>query len=166
MIMEANNTKSHSNKMTDKDKADCLIALHNTQMDHFKQTRDIEFKVNLALWVAVVLSGRFLYGKVKLDVFGEWVIFILLSAIIILAHLFLWMMPIQNSEDKDDHFIRQYRSEVEELTGIQLQKQKDKWPPKLWSMIDALRKDGWSWILFEVGITGLLLVGVAVVLSI
>lgn len=49
MIMEANTTKSYNNKMTDKDKAECLIALLNTQMDHFKQTRDIEFKINLAL---------------------------------------------------------------------------------------------------------------------
>ena len=141
--------------MEDKQKAECLIELCKTQMDHFRQTRNIEFKINLALWTLIVLGGKFLYCKVKLlDPWYGWIIYLLSALVIVLFHL-CWMVSIQNSEDKDDHYINQYRSIVEELGGVNLKKiefQKPKLLPKwLWPS----RR---SWIFLETGITGMLLI--------
>ena len=153
-----------NDKMSAKDKASSLIALHNTQMDHFRQTRDLEFKVNLALWTLLVLAGKFLYGTVLLDDLASYIIFSIVAIVICLAHLFLWMMPIQNSEDTDDYWIRQYRKAVENLTQTQLQKPERK-SCCLWRIQEILRKDGWSWIIFEVGITAIILIGIGIVLA-
>jgi hypothetical protein len=152
--------------MTDKQKADCLIALHDTQMDHFRQTREIEFKVNLALWAAIVLSGKFLQGQVYLDNFSSWLFFLFFAAIVTVVHLLCWMMPIQRSEDLDNHFIMCYRKEVERLVGTKFPRLEDRQPRCLWGIVDTLRPYGWSWIIFEVAITLFLLIGVGAMLTV
>ncbi len=43
--------------MSNNDKAQHYLELAKLQMDHLRQTREIEFKVNLALWTAIVLSS-------------------------------------------------------------------------------------------------------------
>ena len=50
--------------MTEKEKADCLIALHKEQSSRFLQTRDIEFKINLALWSFIILAGYYILNNV------------------------------------------------------------------------------------------------------
>jgi hypothetical protein len=150
--------------MTDKEKADCLIELHRVQMDHFRQTRDIEFKVNLALWTAILLVGYFLYTQPQITKIS-WLVYWCISGLLIAGHLFLWQMPIQNSEDTDDHFINKYRSIVEELTEAHISKPPEKSPKWLWWPQKKFRKHGWSWIIFEVSITAILLVCLWLVLS-
>ena len=153
--------------MTDKEKADCLLELHKTQLSHFSQTRDIEFRVNIALWTLIAASGSFLYGKVQLDDNVSYFIYAIVSLAIFLGHLFLWMMPIQNSEDMDDYFINQYRMQIEKLSGFSLEVPSlVKRPRILWALTKILRKDGWSWILAESGITLALLVVVGILLSV
>ena len=138
--------------MNDKEKADALLGLINGRMSHFRQTRDIELKVNLSLWTVIVVAGHFLHGKVPLHGLG-WIGFGLVTALVVLSHLFFWMRPIQRSEDTDAHFIALYRAEVEKLIGVNFGLPETKTP-------------GWLWIAFEVGITAVLLAGVAFVLSI
>lgn len=151
--------------MTDKEKADLLIELIKTQLDHFKQTRDLELKVSLALWTLIAVTASFLYGKVRLTDLAPIGLFILIAIIVFVGHVFLWLMPIQNSEDKDDYFINKYRDEVEGLTGLTIPKQSlDKRPEILWRLVKHLRKDGWSWILTESGITLSLLIVVGILL--
>ena len=70
-----NDTGNNNIEMTDNEKADKLIELHNTQMKHIMQTREIEFKVNLALWTLIVLSGSFLYGKINLTNTLQYIIY-------------------------------------------------------------------------------------------
>ena len=152
--------------MIPKDVADCLIELHKSQLDHFKQTREIEFKVNLALWTLIAVSGSFLSGKVHLSDASSWLIFGITALSVYLGHMFLWMMPIQNSEDTDDYFINKYRNEVEKIVGVSIAKSSTaKKPEFLWKMVTGLRKNGWSWILAETGITLVLLVMVGILLA-
>lgn len=145
--------------MTNKEKADCLIELHKVQLEHFMQTRDIEFKVNIALWTLIALSGSFLYGKLNLT--GcQWWIYGIFALVIYLGHMFLWIMPIQKSADTDDYYINLYRSKVEALVEITLPK-----PTLKCKLLTRLRLGGWSWILAETGITLILLVLIGVLLS-
>jgi len=42
--------------METKEKNSLLIELCKIQMDHFEKTRNIEFKVNIALWTLIALA--------------------------------------------------------------------------------------------------------------
>lgn len=153
--------------MNDKEKADCLIELHKVQMDHFRQTRDLEFKVNLALWTIIILSGRFLYVSTKLEFSGWTLVICIVGAILAcLGHLIFWMMPIQRSEDIDNLFINQYRSAVEKLVETKIEKH-EPFPPRFAHWLpEKLRLAGWKWLLAETGITAFLLISVIIVLFI
>lgn len=132
--------------MTDKEKADSLIELHKEQMNHFRQTRDIEFKINIALWTIIILAGYYLDTKISLDKnICQLILYIIVSFIITLCHYFLWLSPIARSQRADDHFINEYRHKVEDLTQIQI---------KPFKGIRSIK----SWIFFETAITFLLLI--------
>jgi hypothetical protein len=139
--------------MKEKDRGN-LIELCKIQMDHFEKTRNIEFKVNIALWTLIVLSGKFLYDKGIPINESFWRI----GGVIIFLHLW-WMISVQHSEGKDLRFIYQCRQKLLEAVGFT---PKGFIPDKnKWSILGSL-----SWIFLEVGITILLLVGLAIVLSI
>jgi hypothetical protein len=148
VIMATKNNTSMAS-MTDKEKADCLIELHKTQLEHFMQTRDIELKVDIALWTLIAAGGSFLVLHTEIDLknYLSLILYIITSVVIVSAHIGLWKQPIQKSEDTDDHFINKYRGEVEKLTGVLIEK-----PPQ------GLRKSGWPWIAVTSGITLVLLV--------
>jgi hypothetical protein len=57
--MASTRQKKVNLEMTSKEKADCLLELHKAQLDHFKQTRDVELKVDIALWSLIAVSGSF-----------------------------------------------------------------------------------------------------------
>ena len=46
-----------------KDKAECLIELQRTLAENRRQTRTIEFQVNILLWTLIAASVWFLHGK-------------------------------------------------------------------------------------------------------
>ena len=132
--------------MTDKEKADCLIELHKERLGKYKQTRDIEFKVNIALWTLIIVSGYYINGEIELDSCKDYLIFIipylLISILLIFAHFKFWMKPIQKSEDADNFYINQYRKKIAELADIQI---KEHIPYNTY------------WIFYIVGITAFLL---------
>ena len=145
--------KTGDKMMGDKEKAECLIELCKIQLYHFRQTRNIEFKINLALWTLIVLGGgNLFYGNVKLDNCCKFVSYIVFASVIVLAHFFFWMRPIQNSELRDLRFTYQCRSKIKNLIGDQSNNSQN-------------NGTGEKWIYFEVAITFLLLVGVGIVLS-
>ena len=142
--------------MTDKEKADCLIELHKGQLEHYKDTRTIEFKVNLTFWSFIILAGYYVKKEI---VFNPWVntwhliIYVLCSLIVILVYLFFWIKPIQKSEDMDDFFVNEYRSEVEKLTDIKIKP------------YNKRKRNKNHWVLFMTGITAFLLIVVGIYLS-
>ena len=136
--------------MTDKEKVDCFIELHKEQLGKFKQTRDIEMKINITLWTLIVLGSYYINKEIPTTTPQErcsfliW--YIIIALVIAITHLVFWMRPIKKSEDTDDYYINKYRSEVEKLTGISI----DKYP--------KYNKASQNWVFFEVGITLLLLI--------
>lgn len=149
-----------SGEMTAKEKADCLLGLQKIQMEHLQQTRELEFKVNIALWTLIALAGYQLVGKLRLDAILNILIYIIVAAVIYAAHLVLWMMPIQNSCDQDTHYIRDYGAAIEAMVGF---KSKKFDPYYVWQ--DRFRTRGWLWVLGETGLTIALLIALGLMLS-
>jgi hypothetical protein len=127
------------------------------------QTREIEFKVNLSLWTLIALAGYMFYGKVHINSYPSLFLYFIIAASIYCMHIFLWMMPIQKSEDTDDHFIREYRTNVEQLINVSINRPEAR-IGYAWAKVDKLRKDGWSWIIAETGITLFLLIVLGIAL--
>ena len=149
--------------MNEKERVDALAQLLEAQLSHFKQTRDIEFKVNVALWTAIVIAGSFVYQQnLRLHSLGEAVSYAGFALFVYGAHTFLWMVPIQYSEDTDDHFINQYRHGIEEICVFTPQTRSS---TKFWSGYKRLRQSGWSWILGETWMTLVLLVSIGILLA-
>ncbi len=137
--------------MTDNERAAHLAELLERQLDHFKQTRDIEFKVNLAFWTAIVATGAFLYRDgLRITSACGVLLYLLIAVLVWLAHLLLWMVPIQYSEETDDHFVREYREQIEALCAFIPKQRQLGW---FWSRFEQSRKCGLSWILAETWIS-------------
>ena len=116
-------------------------------MDHFRQTRDIEFKVNIAIWTLIVLAGYFLYGKICLNSCTYLAWYIGISILIVGLHL-VWMCKIERSENKDIDYFTLYSNQVHTLKDI--------------SKID---KKGSSWVALEVSFTIILAILFLLLLS-
>lgn len=155
--------------MDEKEKIGPLIELYRMQMDHFEKTRNIEFKVNIALWTLIVLVGQFSYGKIILSECCSLIVYIGISCIIIVAHLY-WMELIQASQDRDLGFRRIYRSIIHNVlksTKDGNQNNKDLLQELSELSLDKLKSTecAYRWIFCEVGITFILLLGLGIFLS-
>jgi len=151
--------------MDDEQKAQILLKLIQGQLDHFKQTRSLELKVNLAFWTAIVLTGGVLYREgYCISSFIEITTYILLACFIFISHLFCWLVPIQFSEDTDTSFINEYRGEVERLCQFK-PNTPEFWKERFWNKYKNHRKGGWTWILAESFTTLLILFCVGIILG-
>jgi hypothetical protein len=135
--------------MTEAEKADALLRLMDMHSARFRQSRDLELKVNLAIWTALVVIGKFLSdARVKVDDWGTLFIYLFVSAVIVICHYRFWLKPVQASEECDSAFLSDSRKEIQALTGTSI-----KYPN-----LDQ------SWICFESGFTAFILAGLAVML--
>jgi hypothetical protein len=161
-------------KMTDKEKADCLCQLHRDQLDRFKHTINMGFKINLTLWTFIVVAGYSIRKEIDLDSFTDYYLFILLYFAIgfLLGFLYYlgWWKFNYNSQIIDKAIGIQYRNEINKLTGIILKDEKgnDKEinNPFINLPIDNPFHDGKknTWIKSEAGITFFLYVCVFIYL--
>lgn len=136
--------------MAEAEKADALLRLMDMHSARFRQSRDLEFKVNVAIWTVLVVLGKFLSDqRVKLDDWMMLLVYLLISAGIVMCHYRFWIKPIQASEDRDSAFISDSRKEIQALIG---------------TSIKYLNLDQ-SWVCFEVGFTAFILAGLAVILA-
>ena len=156
--------------MEPKEKVFALIELCKIQMDHFEKTRNIEFKVNIALWTLIALAGKFVYDENDLHKGGFFIIGYVVFAIVITWFHCLWMSLIQRSEDRDHESNNEYKTEIlqifsNETRNNQLLRLKPKEEKCLCCQFKDLRKHPPSlWVFCEVGITVVLLVGLGFIL--
>jgi uncharacterized membrane protein len=130
-------------EISPKEKADCYIQLMNSLAEHSRQTRDIAFRINYAIWALIVAAGGFLYGK-DIDQCLIIVVIIIFALLYIIYRIFL-----QCSIDKDTERIKEYEKNVLELSGYN-KKQGD--------------SRSWRWIIVEIIISIILLVIVGLLL--
>ncbi|MFA6165179.1 MAG: hypothetical protein WC700_01050 [Gemmatimonadaceae bacterium] len=149
------------------EQATLLERLARQRLEHFKQTREIEFKVNLALWTAIVLAGGTLYRSgFRLGATSEVKVFVGAAAVLWISHAIFWMIPIQYSEDTDSAFIREYRKKITAACGFpEGVPEPAFWNKPFWRAYRRLRESGWSWIVAETGVTLILCLLVGLVLK-
>lgn len=137
--------------MTDGEKADALLRLMDMHFAKFRQSRDLEFKVNLAIWTLLVVLGKFLSDhQVQLVRPIDWLAYVAISLVILFCHYLFWMKPIQASEDRDSTFIGHTRREIQKLTDTSIE----------------YRDLKQRWVSFEVGFSAIILAGFAFILAV
>ena len=145
--------------MEDELKVQCYSNLLQTQMDHFKQTREIEFKVNIAIWTLLALAGSFLYDKI---IPGPlfWSGYAFISLALVAIH-WGWMYLISLSQDDDKKLMDGWMSALPLADDGIDESQTDK--------KDTQRKMATSrfgyWIIVEVGFTILILAGLGLLFA-
>jgi hypothetical protein len=136
--------------MESKEKIDGLIELVKVRVDKYKQTRDLEFKVNIALWTLIVLTGRYCQDRISLENTSDWVFFIILALIIVFGHFFFWLKPISASLARDCAKALELQNEAENMIAERSGKPERN--------EEQIRKDYMKWNLFLAGITLILMV--------
>jgi hypothetical protein len=135
-------------EMEDKDRINALIELQKIRTDKYNQTRDLEFKINIALWTLIVLIGYYYRNTFKIETLADMLIFTCVTVIFVLAHYFLWLKPISMSEARDYSKALEFQTEIEKILKLQ-DKQVER------TLIE-ISKDYLRWNLFLAGITLLL----------
>ena len=63
--------------MTEAEKADALLRLMDIHSARFRQSRDLEFKVNIVIWAILAIFGKFLSdARVKVDDWATLIIYL------------------------------------------------------------------------------------------
>jgi hypothetical protein len=138
--------------MENKEKAEIILELLKHKADHCKQTRDIEFKVNISIWTLIALIGYF--GKIST------LLYICIAIAIFIVHFF-WMILIQNSEDGDHCYMEEYRKEIEKIVGIKVKEPELEGIPGFFkAVVRKMHLSKIQWIIVEILMTGALLIGV------
>jgi hypothetical protein len=130
------------------------IEICKLQLDKFKQSRSIEFKVNIQFWIFLGISISYMLNSADFYFVSvcSIIIYYLVGIGLTILH-FYWMKLIQESEDKDINKYFYYRNLAENVVknsfriSTELQNQNSK-PFKL----------RLKWIIVEVGFTGLIII--------
>lgn len=88
--------------MEAKEKVDALTELAKAKMEKYKQTRDLQFKVNIALWTLVVLVGSHSEQTLKLSGATDYLFFGVVVVAVVLSHYFFWLRPMSASMARDN----------------------------------------------------------------
>jgi hypothetical protein len=155
-------TNRNGEKMYPFEKVDRYIHLMNFQLEHFKQTRSIEWRMNYALWALIAAAGYFMFGEIYLESCCSFGIYTLIALAIIVVHC-RWKYCIQSSLDKDSVLYYQFRKRAIHIIGEDPHDENDK------DIYEKLPKPhegtNWKWIIIEVGVTCILLVIAGLLLS-
>ncbi|MBL7813163.1 MAG: hypothetical protein JNL57_13155 [Bacteroidetes bacterium] len=148
--------------MTDKEKADCLIELQKDESQRHKTLVELEFKVNIAIWTLIAISGAVLLKEILPNLCScnqkkFILIYLLISSATLYFHYLLWLFPISKSQATSNYFIRSYMCQIEELAGFKISSKETNWKPEIYSYWD-LSKNYRKWICFEGSFTAFLLI--------
>ena len=103
--------------MEPKDKTAVLVELVKARIDKYKQTRELEFKVNIALWTLIVLIGYYYRDTFNLESGGDLVFFIIVTLVITLGHFFFWLVPVSDSLARDNAKALELQKQVENIVN-------------------------------------------------
>ena len=87
--------------MTDKERIDALMKLAELQSDIREKRREIEFKVSIGLWALTASAVAYLKGHPV-----RWSLVLL--AVIVLMHSWLWVRTHYNSSERDAKQVHYY----------------------------------------------------------
>jgi hypothetical protein len=126
------------NKMTENDRCQNLIALQNSRLERFDNTRKIQWNFNGIFWTGIIVSVSFF---IKEKIYFDWVKLTSVFIPLLVVHG-LTICLIQKSLDYDKSAVDRYRIPAENLLGLEPEKTTD-------------RRRVWFWI--QISITILIL---------
>jgi len=137
-------TEDKGDDLSPEKRLDAYLTLYKAQMEHFRNTVQIEWRVTFAAWtLLVILTYAAAEKGIRLPGFA-WAVFVVPA-----LHL-VWLYLIQGSEDVDKSLWVSYRRKALDLLG----RPAESVPLDSWS-----RRPVWKhsiWILLEFGVTLLL----------
>jgi hypothetical protein len=132
-------------KINEAQRVEALLDLYKHQMEQFRNTRELEWKANLAIWT--LLAGAvYVLPKEPVHISHCVAAVALISAIVV--HAF-WLRKVHDSEAYDKVLWSRYRAEALRLIRGTATVGEDETPYK-----ESMRPTIWFWL--EVGVTALL----------
>jgi hypothetical protein len=92
---------------------DYLLRLYELQRVTLNKRRDIEWKICIAFWTAIIIGTGFLIDKVYLN---HWSIVIYMMLLFVFC--FLWLGKMYRSSEEDHNWILVYKSRIEKTLNI------------------------------------------------
>ena len=137
--------------MDDKDRVVGFLELARLNLQRFRELEDIEWRINFSAWAFVGAIG-YLWVTAKLP--ADWLFeppypFVIAPVIVALTHG-ISLYKVNRQMDEQRLFRERWRSNAEELLGVSVRAGV---PRRYW----GLRRSDWSWIVWEVLVTVLLL---------
>lgn len=108
--------------MEPKDKAAALTEIIKVRMEKYRQTRDLEFKVNIALWTLIALVGYRGEKTVDLSDWSDYVIYGVAALVIVIGHYFFWLIPLSESMARDNARALELQKQVENIVSEKTEK--------------------------------------------
>lgn len=84
------------------EKAEVLTEIAKVRLEKYRQTRDLQFKVNIALWTLIVLVGSQSKQMLELKGLNDFLLFGLAALLVIFGHYFFWLRPMSDSMARDN----------------------------------------------------------------
>lgn len=101
--------------MEPKEKVTALIELANAKLDKYKQTRDLQFKVNISLWTLIVLVGYKCEDTLALTDLLDYVFYSVVAISIVLGHYYFWLRPLSKSMAPDNASVLEFHRQAEKI---------------------------------------------------
>ncbi len=84
------------------EEAATLTDIAKSKLEKYNQTRDLQFKVNIALWTLIVLVGH--KGEQMLALSGpnDYLLFAAGVILVVTGHYYFWLRPMSSSMARDN----------------------------------------------------------------
>jgi hypothetical protein len=138
-------------------KAAALTEILKMRLEKYKQTRDLQFKVNIALWTLIILIGYKCEKTLDLENWSGYLIFGIIALAVSFCHYYLWLRPVSESMARDSAIALRLQNEVE---NIVLDKSDE--PER---DLDEISRSYYTMNLFLAGITLLLMILLGIFLA-
>lgn len=121
-----------------------FLRLYELQRETLNRRREIEWKVCISFWTAIIVGTGFLIQKAQIDSDCFW-FYLILFAVFSL----LWLGTMFHSNERDHYWIDVYKSHIHETLGTPFDKVRPR--PKWFTCLTS------PWWISQVSITALLL---------
>ena len=99
---------------------DTILKLYEFQTQFFFKRRDIVWKINISFWTAIIIvTGGLLKLEMKFQSSECWIYVIYFIVFVLYS---FWNVVVYLSDEKDKHYLKIYRDEVETLVNIKSRK--------------------------------------------
>ncbi len=101
--------------MEPKDKTAALTEIVKARLEKYKQSRDLEFRVNIALWTLIVLVGFKGEETLELSCWIDYAFYGVAALAVVVGHYFFWLIPLSESMARDNARAIELQKHIENI---------------------------------------------------